>query len=121
MEGTTIYHYGVKGMKWGVRRKRAKLEKEKRALIDDAKSIHVKAKPGSHLMVTGRYMQKRGSRAYTAHHIVDEFGKVKMSYINGVEGARYIAAGKKYIEDNINLNTYFKNVKDMSIEYGVYD
>lgn len=120
MKEKYLYHYGIKGMKWGVRRKKTKLEKEKRALMNDAKSLTVKAKSGTHLLVTGQYMQKRGGRAYMAHHLVDEFGKVKLSYINGVDGHRYLAAGKKYIKDNVNLNEYFRNAQDMNIEYNVY-
>lgn len=108
-----LYHHGVKGMKWGVRR-------ERRKLIEDASKVTAKADPGTTRMVSGKYVSKRGGRAYVASHIVDEYGKVKLSYIRGAQGDHYIAAGKDYVDKHIDLKRYFKNTKNINIEYDVY-
>ena len=121
MSDIYLQHHGVKGMKWGVRRKQKTQAREKQALIDDSKKVTAKAPFGKHMMVTGKYHQKMNGKAYVSHHIVDEFGKVKMSYINGKYGDLYIATGKKYIDENINLKDYFRRTKNLNIEYDVYD
>lgn len=120
-EKDTLKHYGVLGMRWGQRREKLK-EKEKEALIKDGKSIKkIKAAPGQTTSVYGKYRQRRNGMLYIASHIVDEYGKVKLSYFSGKYGEYYVGAGKKYIDEHINLNDYFYNTKDINIEYDVYE
>lgn len=135
MNTNELYHHGVKGQKWGVRkedkkdgwiqRRRLKMkqriaDEERRALVADSKNVTAKAAPGKHIGVYGHYNQKRGGYTYMAYHIVNDHGEVKLSYIRGKDGDRYIAAGKDYIS-KIDLNQFFSNTKGMNIEYDVYD
>ena len=147
-----LIHYGVKGMKWGIRKKREKssddrkidsslkvdkkdvhgsrylelvynkmLKIERKKLIADSKKITKKAPPGGYIDVYGRYSIKdMNGRWVTARHIVDDKGKVKMSFINGVYGYRWLAASKNDIS-KIDLNRFFKQVIPERIEYDVYD
>lgn len=158
-----LYHYGVKGQKWGVRRyqdydgrlKRGhekrygewppkerktglgtkikskhkqwlndrmnkKKTVEKEAMIADAKTVTAKAPAGETMVVPGRYDQKRNGYIQPAYHLVDDMGKVKLSYINGVDGHRAIAAGKDYI-DSIDLTKHFRNIDQINFEYDIYD
>ena len=116
-ENNEIKHYGVLGMRWGHR----KAAKEREALIKDAKSIKDKAAPGQTKMVMGKYRQRRFGRLYFAHHIVDEYGKVKLSYLSGNHGEHYVAAGKEYVDKYINLKDHFYNTKNLNVEYDVYE
>lgn len=139
MDDQELTHYGVKGMKWGVRKKNRSYspsyhgypswykkrvaKKERQALIDDSKNIHRRAEPGKHLMVPGKYSQSSWGRYYPAMHIVNDAGKVKFSYILGRDGARAIAAGKEYMS-KVNLKQFFRGINpktDIDIEYDVYD
>lgn len=130
-----LKHYGVKGMKWGVRKKRDGsnilqrirqktkeriADQERRALVKDARNVTYKAPSGKHAAVYGKYRQKRGGYVYNAMHIVNDQGKVKLSYIRGMDGDRYIAAGRDYIS-KLDLKQFFRNTHDMHIEYDVYD
>jgi len=127
-----LYHYGRKGMKWyqniftkqrekNEARQRQRAEAEKYALIADSKNVTAKAQKGSTIMVPGKYGYTDTGRLYhPAYHVVDEYGDVKMSYINGVAGQRAVAAGKEYMDKHIDLSKHFYNPKDIDVEYGVY-
>lgn len=129
-----LYHYGVPGMKWGVHKLRDRRdriiskgrEREKQALINDAKRVEANYKnrpaPGTTQSVIGKYEVKKNNRLYIASHIVDDKGKVKLSYLSGKYGEQCIAAGKEYMDKNIDLKQHYRNVKAMKkyIEYDVY-
>lgn len=72
------------------------------------------------MMVTGKYDQKRNGYVYTTSHLVNDLGEVKMSYINGKDGHRCIAAGKDYIS-KIDLKEFFRTTEGIQFEYDVYD
>lgn len=131
MDGNTtlneLYHHGVKGMKWGVRKKiqernqkirKRRLDKETQKLVADSKTVTAKAEPGKTRMVSGKYMQKRNGVGYMAKHIVDEHGNVKLSYIDGVEGRHFVTTGKAYV-NKMNLNQYFHKTSGI-YEYDIY-
>lgn len=130
-----LFHSGVKGMKWGVRKDRAPggmlkrarqkaknriADRERKALVEDAKNVKYKAPTGTHALVVGKYSQKRAGMIYPAHHLVNDQGKVKMSYIKGADGNRSVAAGRDYMS-KVDLNQYFRNTSNLNIEYDIYD
>ena len=130
-----LMHYGVKGMKWGVRKrigqavknrkerlKKDYLEKERKLLIDDAKSVTAKAHPGQKTMqVVSNAPRKRTDPKGVVSHIVDEHGNVKLSAIRGMYGNHFVAAGKKYVNKNNLITKYYRTggYKNI-IEYDVY-
>lgn len=124
-----LKHYGRMGMKWGqhifgkvnehqkkIRRRR--LDKETQMLVNDSKTVTAKAEPGKTKMVYGKYRTKVGNGIQLASHIVDEYGDVKLSYIRGVEGDHYVAAGKNIVS-KMNLNQYFYSLKG-TWDYDIY-
>lgn len=130
-----IYHHGIKGMKWGVRKNRKKTslykraldksyqrvrDKEKAALIADSKNVIAKAPTGKHVMVPGKYHKKRGGYDYMARHIVNDLGQVKMSYFRGTVGDITVAAGRDYVS-KLDLRQFFRSTNNLNIEYDVYD
>lgn len=133
-ESTCLTHYGVKGMRWGIRKaynnaftkakakaRQKEHDKIKTQLVADSRSVTAKAPRGKHLSVTGRYGQTRNGKAYVASHIVDDRGNVKMSYLRGKHGDVYIATAKSYIDKNLNLKEHFRTPpSSREIEYDVY-
>ena len=132
-----LYHHGVKGMKWGqhifgkvkgkIKERRNRTinktrQREKEWLINDAKTVTAKAGKGTTLGVSGRSVYKKKYGRYTdPYHIVDDKGKVKLSYLFGEYGAVTIAAGKEYVDKHIQLDKHFRYVSKLNIEYDVYD
>lgn len=90
---------------------------EGQALMTDADAVTAKAPAGRHMMVTSSHLMIGNQ---TAHHLVDDQGNVRMSYIRGLSGDRYLASGKDYI-DKLDLKQYFIDTNDMNIEYDIYD
>lgn len=99
--------------------KRRKLDEETRKLVEDSKSVRVKAEPGMTRSVVGGYTRKEGNRIYASHHVVDEYGNVKLSYINGVEGHHYVSAGKDAV-NKMDLTQHFNSL-DGIWDYDVYE
>ena len=129
MDNYELYHFGVKGMKWGVHKKLQEISsnREKKKIIKDAKRVEARAnKIDSNRMraIMGyRPIYKQGGIGYFAYHIVDKNGKVKLSALSADGHNRTIAAGKKYVEQNINLRDFFKKTSLVleNIDYDVYD
>lgn len=175
-----LVHYGVPGMKWGVRRDRARekankyqaksdkyldkgmnrkyltdigytmrknelmkarkygkkaakynkkadkyqrnidkdVAKEKQTLIEAANRVTAKASKGTTQGVSNVVGKKKLTAAY---HIVDDAGKVKLSYMMGEYGAVTIAAGKDYVDKHIDLTKHFRDISNLNIEYDIYD
>jgi hypothetical protein len=135
MKDDYIIHWGIKGQRWGRRR----FQNEDGSLTAAGKKRYGNdvgiASDRERTMPTGstgglynkprlpKYAMVDGppAKPKTLKNIVDEFGKVKMSYFRGKDGDRYIAAGKDYVEKHINIDDYFYKTKNLNIEYGVYN
>lgn len=110
-----LYHYGVKGMKWGVRRSIKKAKKSGR-LIDDGNPdvMGVRQKNGDILFVSRKDIYKLG---------VDEAEKRSHEYIRKATEEALRKAGKKSVNDakkdlNTRIENAFKNHPELYDDFG---
>lgn len=124
-----LYHYGVKGMKWGVRKRlNDRLERKhkgraRKILTESAEKKNlVKTGPRGKITSSRRHIDSYrepfsfGMNEQLIQHIVDQNNRVVLSSI----GDRAIASGKKHVE-SLNLRDYYIDPSRLSIEYDVYD
>lgn len=129
MDNYELYHFGVKGMKWGVRKKLQEVasNREKKKITEDAKRVEARAKKSNsnsmRYAIGVRPIYKTAGVGYYANHIIDKNGKVKLSTISVGSHNRTLASGKKYVEQNIKLSDFFREPSRVlnNIEYDVYD
>ena len=101
-----LYHYGVKGMKWGVRRAQDSLSRARKLSIENYKSSTNIAKSGSRRIAgskgTALYAKAKHYQRVT-ERLVNRLSKqgVSVKSINDVQKAS-LNAGKYYVEKSAN-------------------
>ena len=97
-----LAHYGVKGMKWGVRKDQHRDFVSKKATKDDASGLNrVKSK-----VAMTQYYTKGGIRKATQGHTEEWYANAD--------------AGKKYIEKGATLNRITRGVDDRALSGRLY-
>lgn len=128
MKTDYLKHYGVKGMKWGVRRWQnndgtltdygiSRLRESAKAFEKDNKSRTKDRKFTDNSFIEflpRRYVFER--KETMVGHIVDKYGKVQMSYITNTGNyTAAVARGKKWCDEH--LKEYFHHPDWIKITY----
>lgn len=108
-----LYHHGIKGQKWGVRRYQNRdgtlTEEGKRQLRKAAKEAQTKKASYTDLPKRHPFQRNRDF----VQHFFDEYGNVQLSYLYGKNTA--IARGKEWCDKN--LHKYFRHPSAIKISY----
>lgn len=86
MEHNDIYHHGVKGMRWGIRRKKQEYKR------DVGEAIKKAGDKGDHDQARSMYIAKNAERNYAKHMIRGAVGGLAVS---GYASYKFHVKGKK--------------------------